>query len=94
VNPKTGLQLDVSFDANDIYQLQTSQAEGWSEEQFRKSQVELQSDIDALSGQIGFGKRVQKDLSVQEKQMRGKEQILMEKERQRKLETSELPGFE
>jgi len=93
VNPQTGLQLEVSFDGNDIYQLQVNQAEAWSEKQFRESQVQLQSDIDALSGRISFGKKVQKDMSAEENLLRGKEQIMMEKERQRKSEMASDPGF-
>jgi hypothetical protein len=93
VNPQTGLQLDVSFDGNDLYQLQVGQADAWSEKQFRTSQAELQSDIDALSGKISFGKKVSKDTSVEERLLRGKEQIMLDKERQRKLETSDTPEF-
>jgi hypothetical protein len=93
VNPKTGLQLEVSYDNLDLYQLQVSQSKDWDEKQFRESQVQLQSDIDALSGKISFGKKVSKDMSTEERLLQGKEEVMMEKERQRKLETSAAPEF-
>jgi hypothetical protein len=47
-----------------------------------------------LSGKIGFGKKVGKDMSTEERLLQGKEEVMMEKERQRKFEASGAPGFE
>ena len=100
INPQTGDQLEVSFDSADLYELQVKQSAQLDNKQFRASQAKIQSTIESLNADLQFYSKGNKESPEVRKLIKDKEQaikrnedLMMEKERQRKTETAGLPGF-
>lgn len=86
IDVETGNQLEAVIGPEDIYRLQVTQNQEWSEQSFAKGQADLQKDINDMAARIKSGEQFGKDMSKEKRIMEGKEQVMIERERQRREE--------